>query len=70
MSTMRSPFEQSRLIGTVTECTPTSVRINLPHAGDNSSISAHGESFGAGEVGEFVCIETPRHAILGRINLV
>lgn len=70
MTAMRSPFEQSRLIGTVTECTPTSVRINLPHAGDNSGISAHGELFGAGEVGEFVCIETPRHAILGRINLV
>ncbi len=70
MSVLLSPFEQNRLIGTVTECTPTSVRINLPHAGETSGISLHGEMFGAGEVGEFVCIETPRHAILGRINLV
>jgi uncharacterized protein len=70
MSALLSPFEQSRLIGTVSECTPTSVRINLPHAGETSGISVHGEVFGAGEVGEFVCIETARHAILGRINLV
>lgn len=70
MSKLRSPFEQTRLIGTVTECAPTSVKINLPHAGDTSGITAHGELFGGGEVGEFVCIETPRHAILGRINLV
>jgi len=70
MSSLLSPFEQSRLIGTVTECTPTTARINLPHAGETSGISVHGELFGAGEVGEFVCIETPRHAILGRINQV
>jgi hypothetical protein len=70
MTLIISPFEQSRLIGTVSECTPTNVRINLPHAGETSGISIHGESFGAGEVGEFVCIETSRYAILGRINLV
>lgn len=65
-----SPFEQERLIGSVVECTPSSVRVNLPQGSRPNGILLHGNRFGAGEVGEYVCVETDRFAILGRINQI
>ena len=65
-----SPFEHDRLIGSVAECSPTSLRINLPLASRSDGVLLHGNRYGAGEVGEYVCIETDRFAILGRINQI
>ena len=65
-----SPFEHERLIGSVVECSPTSVRINLPLAGRPEGVLLHGNRFGAGEVGEYVCVETELFGILGRLNQV
>jgi uncharacterized protein len=65
-----SNFEQERLIGSVVECTPTSLRVNLPLASRSDGVLLHGNRFGAGEVGEYVCIETERFGILGRINKI
>ncbi|SNS80114.1 hypothetical protein SAMN05421770_102385 [Granulicella rosea] len=65
-----SPFDADRLIGSVVECSPTSLRINLPLASKIEGMTLHGARIGAGEVGEFVCIETQQHAILGRINQI
>ncbi len=52
------------------ECTPSSVRVNLPQGSRPNGILLHGNRFGAGEVGEYVCVETDRFAILGRINQI
>lgn len=65
-----SPFDPDRLIGSVVECSPSSVRVNLPQGGRPNGILLYGNRFGAGEVGEYVCAETDRFAILGRINQI
>jgi uncharacterized protein len=65
-----SPFEFDRLIGSVVECSPVSVRVNLPLAGRSDGILLHGNRFGAGEVGEYVCVETERFGIIGRVNQI
>ena len=70
MTSKISPFEHERLIGSVVESSPTAVRINLPLAAQPHGVLLHGNRFGAGEVGEYVCIETERYAILGRINKI
>ena len=64
------PFDRERLIGTVVECSPTTLRVNLPLASKPEGVLLHGNHFGAGEVGEYVCIETDRFGILGRLNQV
>jgi uncharacterized protein len=65
-----SPFEHDRLIGSVVECSPTTLRVNLPLASKPDGVLLHGNRFGAGEVGEYVCIETERYGILGRLNKI
>ena len=65
-----APFEDDRLIGSVIEVTPVSIRVNLPLASRSEGLVLHGSYFGAGEVGEFVCVECGKTAILGRINQV
>jgi DNA helicase HerA-like ATPase len=54
----------------VVECAPSSVRVNLPRGSRPNGTLLHGNRFGAGEVGEYVCVETDRFAILGRINQI
>lgn len=65
-----APFDRARYVGTVCQVDPSSVRINLPHAA--SAVSDHhaGYSMPAGQVGEFVLIESEEHAIVGRITEV
>jgi hypothetical protein len=62
-----NPFDSRRLIGTLTEVTPTSAKLNLPNAAQAEGQWLHGRRLGGGEVGEFVVIENADHAILGRI---
>jgi uncharacterized protein len=65
-----APFDPSRYIGTVCQVDPNTVRVNLPHAA--SAVSDHhaGYAMPAGQVGEFVLIESEEHAIVGRITEV
>ena len=65
-----APFEDDRHIGSVIEVTPVSIRANLPLASKTEGLVLHGNYFGAGEVGEFVCVECGKTAVLGRINQV
>ena len=65
-----NPFDSRRLIGTLTEVTPTSAKVNLPNAAQAEGQWLHGRRLGGGEVGEFVLIENGDHAILGRIVTV
>jgi ethanolamine utilization microcompartment shell protein EutS len=62
-----NPFDSRRLIGTLTEVTPTSAKLNLPNAAQAEGQWLHGRRLGGGEVGEFVLIENGDRAILGRI---
>lgn len=65
-----APFDPARYIGTVCQVDPNTVRVNLPNAA--SPISGHHAGYGmpAGQVGEFVLIESEEHAIVGRITEV
>jgi uncharacterized protein len=65
-----APFDPARYIGSVCQVDPSTVRVNLPHAA--TPISGHhaGYSVPAGQVGEFVLIESEEHAIVGRITEV
>jgi len=65
-----APFDPARYIGTVCQVDPNTVRVNLPHAA--SPVSGHHAGYGmpAGQVGEFVLIESEEHAIVGRITEV
>jgi DNA helicase HerA-like ATPase len=67
MSLPINPFDSERLIGTIIQVGPSSVRLNLPYAADPSPLLKHGRRVGAGEVGEFVVMECGDLAILGRI---
>ena len=62
-----SPFDESRYIGTVCFVRPSTVDINLPKAASASSSHFAGFPIHAGQVGEFVVIESDEHAVLGRI---
>src|SRR4051812_43290530 len=64
------PFESDRLIGTVVEVGPDLVKANLPLSTADEPQLRHGERVGAGEVGEFVMLETGAIGILGRITHV
>lgn len=65
-----APFDPARYIGTVCQVDPNTVRVNLPHAA--TPVSTHHAGYGmpAGQVGEFVLIESEEHAIIGRITEV
>ena len=64
------PFEASRRIGSVSDVSPSSVKVNLPLAGGRSSALHHGEAVKGGEVGEFVTIESGHLAVVGRLTSV
>jgi hypothetical protein len=70
MSLLVSPFDEERLIGSVVECTPTTVKVNLPLASRPHGKVLYGNRYGAGEVGEYVCIHTERFVVLGRMNQI
>lgn len=61
------PFDDHRYMGTVTQVGPSSVRANLPKAGDSGSRLHHGNRVAGGEVGEFVVIECDELAVFGRV---
>jgi len=65
-----APFDPSRYIGTVCQVDPNTVRVNLPHAACATSDHYAGYAMLAGQVGEFVLIESEEHAIVGRITEV
>jgi uncharacterized protein len=60
-------FDGDRAIGTIVEVGPDHVRANLPLASAQEAQMRHGERIGAGEVGEFVVIETGEFAVFGRV---
>ena len=61
------PFDSARAIGTITEVTGTSAKLNLPKAAVPGSMWHHGSNLEAGRVGEFVVIEASDHAVFGRV---
>lgn len=65
-----APFDSARYIGTVCQVDPSTVRVNLPYAA--SAVAGHhaGYFMPAGQVGEFVLIESEEYAIVGRITEV
>jgi len=63
-----NPFEISRNIGTITQINPSTAKANLPWASLDSAKHESGSRIGAGEVGEFVFIETDAYAVFGRIT--
>lgn len=63
-------FEPDRLIGTVVEVGAGVARVNLPLAAADEPQLRHGERVGAGEVGEFVVIESGDIGIFSRVSLV
>ena len=65
-----APFDPARYIGTVCQVDPNTVRVNLPHAASPVSDHHAGYAMPAGQVGEFVLIESEEHAIVGRITEV
>jgi hypothetical protein len=64
------PFDNERLVGTVSEVAPTSARANLPQAASTGGEWLYGNRMGRGEVGEFVVIECGASALFGRIVAV
>jgi uncharacterized protein len=60
-------FEGDRAIGSVVDVAADHVRANLPLASAQEAQMRHGDRIGAGEVGEFVVIETGEYAVFGRI---
>ena len=58
------PFDDHRYMGTVTQVGPSSVRANLPKAGNSGSRLHHGNRVAGGE---FVVIECDELAIFGRV---
>lgn len=67
MNELPHPFDDQRYIGTVTQVGPSSVRANLPTAGDSGSRLHHGLRVAGGEVGEFVVVECDELAVFGRV---
>lgn len=62
------PFEPDRLVGTVVEVGPDTAKANLPLSTADEPQLRHGERVGAGEVGEFLMLESGDLGILGRIT--
>lgn len=62
-----NPFDDHRYMGTVTQVGPSSIRANLPSAGESGSRLHHGNRIAGGEVGEFVFVECDELAIFGRV---
>lgn len=67
MKELPHPFDDQRYIGTVTQVGPSSVRANLPRAGESGSRLHHGLRVAGGEVGEFVVVECDELAVFGRV---
>jgi uncharacterized protein len=63
-------FEADRRIGTVVEVGPDFAKVNLPLAAADEPQLRYGERVGAGEVGEFVILESGDVGIFGRLSLV
>ena len=63
-------FEADRRIGTVVEVGPDFAKVNLPLAAADEPQLRYGERVGAGEVGEFVMLESGNVGIFGRLSLV
>jgi hypothetical protein len=63
-------FEADRRIGTVVEVGPDFAKVNLPLAAADEPQLRYGERVGAGEVGEFVMVESGDIGIFGRLSLV
>ncbi len=63
-------FEDDRRIGTVVEIGADFAKVNLPLAAADGPQLRHGERVGAGEVGEFVMIESGDMGVFGRLSLV
>lgn len=61
------PFDPQRLIGTISEISPSSAKANLPGAASTEGQWLHGYRLGAGEVGEFVVVECRDAGVFGRI---
>lgn len=61
------PFDPQRCIGTITEVSPSTAKVNLPNAALPTGRIFHGTKIGGGEVGEFVVIESGETGILGRL---
>jgi uncharacterized protein len=61
------PFDANRYIGTISEVSPRSVKVNLPNAAAPDGQSLYGHRLGGGEVGEFVFIECGGTAVFGRV---
>tara|TARA_A100001391_G_scaffold116121_1_gene78591 strand:- start:1712 stop:3667 length:1956 start_codon:yes stop_codon:yes gene_type:complete len=66
-NSLPNPFDDHRYMGTVTQVGPSSVRANLPNAGESGSRLRHGNRIAGGEVGEFVFIECDELAVFGRV---
>jgi hypothetical protein len=58
------------MVGTVAEVGPDHVLANLPLAANEEPQMHHGERVGAGEVGEFVVIESGEVGVFGRVTLI
>ena len=61
------PFEENRLIGTITEVTASKATVNLPFAAKKDPLVYHGNIIHGGSVGEYVVIENEDVAIFGKI---
>jgi Helicase HerA, central domain/Helicase HerA-like C-terminal len=64
------PFEAERLVGTIVEIGPDYAKVNLPLAAQDEPQLRHGERVGAGEVGEFVIVESGDIGIFARLSAV
>jgi hypothetical protein len=66
-TTVPYPFDPQRCIGTVSELGPSIAKVNLPNAAMADGQWHYGNRLGAGEVGEFVIVESGEFGIVGRI---
>lgn len=66
--TVRNPLDAQRLIGTVVEVSPSSVRVDLPDAVGDASRTVHGHRLSGGRVGDFVLISVGPGAVVGLIT--
>jgi len=61
------PFEENRLIGTITQVTASIATVNLPFAAKKDPLVYHANIVHGGAVGEYVVIENEDIAIFGKI---
>lgn len=65
-----SPIDEARRVGTVIVATPGVATINLPNASNTAPLVHHGEQVHRGQVGEYVCFARQDIIVLGRITRV